>query len=665
MRSKARHRRLSWKGTVLGAITLVVASLTAWGPAHAATVAVTGDAGLTIAVAGTSGADEITIEGRSNEFVITANTPLTLAGYKRCVLVKPESSPEYAYCPFLTSEEKKNCPDCSRTSAYFGLQIAGSDGNDTLTAAFGVQNVTLAGGDGNDRLVGSSYDDKLRGGAGNDVLAAVTTDSKFHVPDELDGGPGNDTASYELYDSGVSVDLTHPSGSYDTLKGIEVLAGSKFDDFLRLGSSGRAIKGNDGNDTLVGGNGANGLDGGDGRDQIAGGKGNDGIAGGDGDDAIDAGPGNDAVSGQAGFDEVTGGSGNDKLGGGANPDRIVGSGGNDSLAGGEGDDSLLGGDGTDRMFGDAGADTLIGGRGNDREEGGAGADIASYSDSGKGVHVTLDAKRNDGRPGERDYVFGDIEGIQGSIFDDVLTGNGHANVLQGSNGNDTLTGGPGKDALTGGDGSDRLSASSGNDTLAGDAGSDVLLAGNGNDGLSGDAGQDRMEGGPGHDLLDGGSDADVFDGGPGTDTATGWFSVQGGITVDLDGVPDDGGAQDVSPRPKQSPRVTASAEPGREVPLTNQTIGDNVMPSVENVQGSDFADLITGSDSANVLEGYGRDDHLLGGGGPDQLRGGRGNDVLTGGPGLDFFDCFDGDGDRVADPERDERSDGCELFGSG
>lgn len=140
-----------------------------------------------------------------------------------------------------------------------------------------------------------------------------------------------------------------------------------------------------------------------------------------------------------------------------------------------------------------------------------------------------------------------------------------------------------------------LVGSSSNDILSGTSNGEEIL------GLDGD---DELVGGLGNDLLDGGA---------GTDTAI--FSEV--VTVDLN-------------------TGTASG-----------SHGDDKLKSIENVEGSDYADDISGGGGANVLKGQagndvldgrGGDDTLIGGEGDDKLIAGGGNDWLKGNDGNDTFD---------------------------
>lgn len=183
-------------------------------------------------------------------------------------------------------------------------------------------------------------------------------------------------------------------------------------------------------------------------------------------------------------------------------------------------------------------------------------------------------------------------------------------------------GGPGDDDLRGGALNDNLRDDSGNDRLSGGAGddelntvfelgggtADVLVGGTGNDRLEAGAGNDELRGGAGNDRLEGGPGRDRFDGGSGKDVV----SYQGGGNVrhviSLDGQPND----------------------GRAAGLTGPAIeGDNVLDSVETVQGSPGPDTMIGNDDPNTFEGFDGNDVLIGGRGADLLRGGTGNDTLA------------------------------------
>ena len=115
-----------------------------------------------------------------------------------------------------------------------------------------------------------------------------------------------------------------------------------------------------------------------------------------------------------------------------------------------------GGHGRDRFHAGSGS-----GASNVRWIGGIGLDTISYGLAATGVDVDVDAPEGDGRPGDDDYVFDDVEVVLGSPFDDMLTGDKWTVQLSGLGGDDAITGGAGAQALFGGEGSDRIDARDG------------------------------------------------------------------------------------------------------------------------------------------------------------------------------------------------------------
>ena len=234
---------------------------------------------------------------------------------------------------------------------------------------------------------------------------------------------------------------------------------------------------------------------------------------------------------------------------------------------------------------------------------------------------------------------GDDE-IHGGAGDDTLVGNGGNDKIYGDAGNDLLEGGPGADLLDGGAGFDQVTyehslagvifspityngqqafAGSGGDAqgdilvnieyIIGSQFGDVLL-GNPSQAniLEGLGGNDVLIGGDGNDFLIGGPGADFMFGGKGED-GTSYLTSWGAVQVDL---------------------LTHSAHGG-------DAEGD-VLIAMEDVQGSQYGDVLLGDNSRNVLDGWLGDDIIDGRGGPDVITGGGGNDIIYGGADGDILD---------------------------
>ena len=140
------------------------------------------------------------------------------------------------------------------------------------------------------------------------------------------------------------------------------------------------------------------------------------------------------------------------------------------------------------------------------------------------------------------------------------------------------------------------------------SGDDIANTGIGSQHILGGSGDDEIHAGAGDDILVGNTGADVLDGGDGQDLAD-FQTSNAGVNIDLQAGTATGG----------------DAE------------GDTLI-SIENLNGSSFADILIGDSNANSLRGNGGNDTLEGGGGDDLLAGGSGADSLDGGDGADFAD---------------------------
>ena len=143
------------------------------------------------------------------------------------------------------------------------------------------------------------------------------------------------------------------------------------------------------------------------------------------------------------------------------------------------------------------------------------------------------------------------------------------------------------------------------DKLSGNAEGNKLDGRGGSDTLDGRGGNDTLIGGGGNDTLIGGAGADTLDGGKDVDTAS-YEESNAGVQVSL---------------------TSGTATGGHAE-------GDT-LERIENLIGSDHADVLEGDKNANELRGGKADDSLYGFAGRDTLIGGTGKDTLFGGEGDD------------------------------
>ena len=434
---------------------------------------------------------------------------------------------------------------------YASIQnLTGSQFGDFLWGSFGANIIEGLGG--NDYLFGRAGNDTLNGGAGDDVLEGGAD------ADTLNGGADSNTASYSLSGPGLVVDLVATGkntgdAAGDSYSSIQNLTGSGFADELWGSFGANRLDGSGGHDTLFGRSGVDILNGGTGGDVLEGGADADQLNGGAGNntasyalagagltvDLISTGKNTGDAAGDtfSSIQNVTGSTFSDDIWGTFGANVLDGGvGGADRLQGRAGNDTLLGGDGNDRLDGGAGGDLL---------DGGAGDDWAWYLSSGVGITIDMATSGNNSGDAAGDsYV--SVENIQGSFFDDVITGDGNANFIIastgddkafGSGGDDTLHGQGGDDILVGGAGADILQGGVGSDTASyEDAGAgvvaDLILTGT-NTGdaagdsyaairnLTGSAFNDTLRATFGTSILDGGGGDDVLQGRGGSDTYTG------------------------------------------------------------------------------------------------------------------------------------------------
>jgi Ca2+-binding RTX toxin-like protein len=400
---------------------------------------------------------------------------------------------------------------------------------------------------------------------------------------------------------------------------------------------------------------------------------------------------NSTVTGTSGADVITGGIGNDRLKGGAGGDTYV-------YASGDGNDVI------DEDYG-SGIDTL-----QFTDLNAADISLAAAQDDPNDLIITITAtgeririddqftSSSSSNSGIDRIVFADssiwnmaaiaaatVFDFSGTNGNDTMGGTVYADTLTGGDGNDVLNGGAGGDTYiyTSGDGNDIIDEgyASGIDVLqfadlnaadvslaaAQDDPSDLiitiiatgetiridgqftyassfntgideirfangtvwnmaaitaatvftLMGTIGDDVINGTSKNEAIFGGDGNDRLSGGAGVDYFDGGAGNDTVDFTYTA-GNVDINL--------ASGLAIWPGAAPET---------------------LVSIENVNGSNGANIITGDAGDNRLFGFDGNDTIYGGAGNDFINGGSGADYLDGGDGIDTvaYDYFAGNMD--------------------
>ncbi len=555
-----------------------------------------------------------------------------------------------------------------------------------VTTLVSIENVI--GSSGNDILIGSDEDNILTGSAGSDMLDGGAGNDTVSYQDGISSG--NLTVNL------TTGTATRANGEVDTLISIENIEGSDWSDILIGDDQANILNGNSGNDTLVGHGGNDLLIGGSGNNTfvVSAGDGVDRIAGllpqyrnTENTLVLDGTIASDDVhvfyatdfTGEIQADSY----GNDiwlQYGGAENSVFIENGrqitsltyviGGNTISATdihnmisnrenehhySSGNDTITGTSARESLYGEGGNDVLSGLGGGDYLNGGPGIDTAAYQSSTTGVSVDLDTGRGYGGDAERDILV-DIESLQGSVHDDKLFGDEGLNLLSGEGGNDILDGKGGDDELQGGSGNDLLTGGSGADVLDGGAGIDTV---------------DYRESGPNNDIVSGwiqevypnldmnpgdGIYVDLVHGTAYGGDATGWKSVPVygyGGEQDFFEVIDSLNAREEDPEAifydenrwlltdgvggmLFSVRGSVPSNPDFGIiDRIDALSGLDTLVDIENVEGSNFGDMLIGDSGDNRLSGHAGDDMLFGNDGDDTLSGGAGPDELIGGNGND------------------------------
>jgi Ca2+-binding RTX toxin-like protein len=390
------------------------------------------------------------------------------------------------------------------------------------------------------------------------------------------------------------------------------------------------IVGTNGNDSLVGTSGVDTIEGLGGNDTLVGlgssdsligGLGNDRYVVGSGDVLSDAG-GTDTIETSitwhlaAGFENlVATGTATTSHGGNNLNNHITGNAGSNWIAGREGNDTLLGGGGNDTFNMSNGAGSNYGG---DSIDGGTGVDTLDYGAAARtAVTVNLEAgtASGGGLDGGGTATLVSIENVNGSAFNDEITGNSAANFLFGFDGFDQLDGRSGNDRLEGAGGADWYIFTTGPgsanaDTVVGFASGfdEIVLDGSVHANSGGDgefaASDSRFAAGAGFNSGQDASDRVIYN----TSTGQLWYDADGSGA---------GTAQ-----------LIATLQGTPTIAATDIIIQGASTGSVIN--GTEGDDTLNGTGSGDTINGFGGNDSLFGNEGGDVLNAGSGNDTLDG-----------------------------------
>lgn len=559
---------------------------------------------------------------------------------------------------------------------YFGYNVDGSSGNDTIYGTDAEENMNGRGGNdkiyaggGNDTVLGGEGDDYLYGEDGNDLLQGESGDD-FLIggdgDDILTGGTGDD---YLAGGNGADLYLFNKGFGHDTVDNIDADAAGAAPDIIRFGEdiSVQNVKlKRQGFDLII----TVGYDDGSEEDTVRilsyfdqQGTTNTVV------DRIEFADGTvwdyDYIADH--WDSAPGEDGGETIDGNEKDNSLKGTGGNDILLGYDGEDSL---------FGEEGNDWIEGGRGDDDLYGSAGNDTYFWG-LGDGLDIIYDNENND------TIIFG--EGVfaneikfrcvkeddlqimvggnskQGILIKDFFYETARLyKTLQFADGSKMRLSDKGFE-LWQTDEKEKIMAGGFNDIIHAGGGNDEIRAGHGNDTLIGGKGNDILYGGEGDDIY-------VWNKGDGLDEMweeAGLDTIRFGEGIafsDLTFTYDDGallitvGGDDNqglkiwnffgSQKDKYMVEKLAFAD-GSSFNLSESGLVLTQKDTDDQVEGTAFDDTIYGNGGSDTIHAEDGNDVIIGGKGDDELHGEEGNDVYIWNRGDGFDELHDEHGSNI------------------
>jgi serralysin len=514
-----------------------------------------------------------------------------------------------------------------------GIQYTRGSGKDTF---INIEN--LIGSQYNDTLTGNSKANRLDGSSGADRLI---------------GGDGNDT--YIVDNADLVIETNSATTETDiVLSSVSHVLNANVEQLTLTGNDAINGTGNELSNTIIGNSKANFLDGMAGSDQLKGGNGNDSYVvdtisdtvieqpsegidtvltdisytlpmnvenlqllgsdnlSGTGNalaNVIYANVGNNVLDGQGGVNTVSYQFG-----------AITGIRVNLSLTaaqvtGGSGTDTLLNGS-FSNLTGSSYDDFLIGTDKDNVLDGLGGSDTVSYESATAVITVDLSSKSAQATGGSGKDTLLNIENLNGSNFNDIITVSTANNIINGGGGVDTVS--------YAGSAAVEVSLVTSDIQNTGGSGRDILIN---IENLIGSKSNDILIGNTGDNLLNGGAGIDTLTGGDGNDI----YIVDNSLDVVIE----------------KNSQLT-------QIDTVQSNVSFTLSDNVENLQLLDTKKVSingTGNSLNNSLTGNAASNTLIGGSGNDTLNGGDGKDTLQGDLGADSF-CFNLPSDsKVSDPD--------------